>query len=50
MQHLVDALAPLTAKTFESQSRVQDETITRDRELAEVAGTGYVAHDKESSS
>ena len=46
MQHLIDALASLTAETLESQSGVQYEAIARDGELAEVAGAWRVAHDE----
>ena len=44
MQHLVDTLTTLATETFKSQSCVQDEPIARNRELAEITSTYFVAH------
>jgi hypothetical protein len=50
VQHSIDALASLAAKTLEAQSRLQNVAFTRDWEMAEIAGAGCVAHDDHSQS
>lgn len=44
MHHAINAFAPFAAKVLCTQGRPQGERLAGDRELAEIAGAGFVSH------